>query len=169
MFYPLFQKRVNQEYRNWKRKYGESYHAWTINTKWTPEPHLATELEGRFVGNRVNSSNQTWWKGSRVQQVCLLQGLNGDSGWGLWTFALTAARNLKLVLPTAYDHSIYLFFLRLDAGSTSLGFATHFSSTLYIPQFFVINFVFRLNKQYRLYGVLLSMNLYYSISNSLIL
>jgi len=30
----------------------ESYHAWTINTSQAADPHLATDLEGRFVGNR---------------------------------------------------------------------------------------------------------------------
>jgi len=61
----------------------------------------------------------------------------------------------------------YIFSLRFDAGSTSVGFAEHFSSTLCIPLFCVITFVFRLNKQYRLDGLFLSMNLYYSISKSL--
>jgi hypothetical protein len=59
----------------------EHHHALTINEFQSADPHLATTLEGRFVGKRGKQPQPDVMQKRRVPEVCLLQWLHGNSSW----------------------------------------------------------------------------------------
>jgi len=57
------------------------HHALTINEFQSVNLHLATALEGCFLGKRGKQSQSDVMQKRRVPEVCLLEWLHGNSKW----------------------------------------------------------------------------------------
>jgi len=88
----------------------EHHHAWSINQSDSADVHIATVLEGRFVGNRGKQPHSDVVEESRVPEDCLLQCLHGNSRWTRGAFSLIFGKHALEGLCSQCRFFIFYFY-----------------------------------------------------------
>jgi hypothetical protein len=77
--------------KQWEENVAEHHHAWTISESQSADRHLATALEGSYVGNCGKQPQSDWWEKGRYQKSVSCISCMERQG-GHWGFSLVIGR-----------------------------------------------------------------------------